>query len=181
MAGKLSGGMKQKLALCCALIHEPTVLFLDEPTTGVDAVSRREFWEMLKKLQKNDITIFVSTPYMDEANLCDDIAFIQESHILSVDTPDKIINNYKPELWAIKTNNMYRALQELKQKYGTDHCHPFGEYHHLSLESGITESHQIYQYLVEQNHQNIKLETIRPTIEDCFLLQMQQKIDASVK
>ena len=94
-AGKLSGGMKQKLALCCALIHKPTVLFLDEPTTGVDPVSRKEFWEMLKSLQKQGITIMVSTPYMDEANLCDRIAFIQTGKILSVDTPQNIVQKFQ--------------------------------------------------------------------------------------
>src|SRR3990172_354739 len=87
-AGKLSGGMKQKLALCCALIHKPSVLFLDEPTTGVDAVSRKEFWEMLKRLKQEGITILVSTPYMDEATLCDRIALIQSGKILSIDTPE---------------------------------------------------------------------------------------------
>src|SRR5436190_9993218 len=93
-AGKLSGGMKQKLALSCALIHRPSVLFLDEPTTGVDAVSRKEFWEMLKGLKKQGITILVSTPYMDEANLCDRVALIQSGKILTVDTPVNIVESY---------------------------------------------------------------------------------------
>src|SRR5690606_25941223 len=93
-AGKLSGGMKQKLALCCALIHKPEVLFLDEPTTGVDVVSRREFWEMLKKLKQQGITILVSTSYMDEAVLCERIALIQNGRIMSVDTPQNIIDSY---------------------------------------------------------------------------------------
>src|SRR3954470_21053772 len=90
-AGKLSGGMKQKLALSCALIHRPVVLFLDEPTTGVDAVSRKEFWEMLKRLKKQEITILVSTPYMDEAGLCDRVALMQNGKILSAGTPGGII------------------------------------------------------------------------------------------
>src|SRR5487761_2368014 len=94
-AGKLSGGMKQKLALCCALIHRPVVLFLDEPTTGVDAVSRKEFWEMLKRLKAQGITILVSTPYMDEASLCDRVALIQKSEILSINTPDGIIDQFE--------------------------------------------------------------------------------------
>ena len=93
-AGALSGGMKQKLALCCALIHAPKVLFLDEPTTGVDPVSRKEFWEMLKRLQQKGITILVSTPYMEEASLCDRIALIQKGTILKIDSPENIINNY---------------------------------------------------------------------------------------
>ena len=91
-AGALSGGMKQKLALCCALIHAPKVLFLDEPTTGVDPVSRKEFWQMLKRLQQKGITILVSTPYMDEAALCDRIALIQKGKVLKIDSPQTIMS-----------------------------------------------------------------------------------------
>src|SRR5689334_11418181 len=105
-AGKLSGGMKQKLALCCALIHKPTVLFLDEPTTGVDPVSRKEFWEMLRSLKQQGITILVSTPYMDEASLCDRVALIQNGEILSVDSPEGVIDAFKHPLVAVKDNNM---------------------------------------------------------------------------
>src|ERR1700761_941252 len=107
-AGKLSGGMKQKLALCCALIHKPDVLFLDEPTTGVDAVSRKEFWEMLKRLKEQGITILVSTPYMDEANLCDRIALIQKGEILSIDTPEKIIKAFPLDLFAVRASKTHQ-------------------------------------------------------------------------
>jgi ABC-type multidrug transport system ATPase subunit len=93
-AGKLSGGMKQKLALSCALIHRPVVLFLDEPTTGVDAVSRKEFWEMLQGLKQQGITILVSTPYMDEAALCDRVLLMQEGNTLSIGTPKEITNSF---------------------------------------------------------------------------------------
>src|SRR6476646_7213134 len=110
-AGKLSGGMKQKLALCCALIHKPEVLFLDEPTTGVDVVSRKEFWEMLKRLKKQGISMLVSTPYMDEASLCDRIALIQNGSIMSLDTPQKIINNFPVPLYAAKSKDIYRLLK----------------------------------------------------------------------
>lgn len=113
-AGKLSGGMKQKLALCCALIHKPSVLFLDEPTTGVDAVSRKEFWDMLKKLKEQQITILVSTPYMDEAGLCDRVALMQSGKILSIDTPDNIIKEFKNELCAVKAIKMLPLLNDLK-------------------------------------------------------------------
>jgi len=113
-AGKLSGGMKQKLALCCALIHKPTVLFLDEPTTGVDAVSRKEFWEMLKRLKQQNITILVSTPYMDEATLCDRIALIQSGKILSIDTPEKIVEAYPGKLYAVKSEKMHQLLKDLQ-------------------------------------------------------------------
>src|SRR5215831_9044637 len=132
-AGKLSGGMKQKLALCCALIHRPTVLFLDEPTTGVDAVSRKEFWEMLKRLKQQGITILVSTPYMDEASLCDRIALIQLGKILSVDTPVNIIDAYPEKLYAIKSDNIYRLLSDLRQYHAILTCYAFGELVHLSF------------------------------------------------
>src|SRR5688500_7189155 len=132
-AGKLSGGMKQKLALCCALIHKPSVLFLDEPTTGVDPVSRKEFWEMLKRLKQQNITIVVSTPYMDEASLCDRIALIQTGKILSIDTPAKIVNGYPDSLYAIKSDSMYPLLKDLNNYPNTLSCYTFGEYQHLSL------------------------------------------------
>src|SRR6478609_3618428 len=107
-AGKLSGGMKQKLALCCALIHKPEVLFLDEPTTGVDAVSRKEFWDMLKRLKEQNISILVSTPYMDEASLCDRIALIQNGSIMSLDTPQNIIKSFPKQLFAAKAKDIYQ-------------------------------------------------------------------------
>ena len=113
-AGKLSGGMKQKLALCCALIHKPDVLFLDEPTTGVDPVSRKEFWEMLKRLKQQQITIVVSTPYMDEATLCDKIALMQNGKILSIDTPANIVQSYPGNLYRIKSDKMYELLKDLE-------------------------------------------------------------------
>ena len=109
-AGKLSGGMKQKLALCCALIHKPKVLFLDEPTTGVDPVSRKEFWEMLKRLQQKGITILVSTPYMDEAELCDRIALIQDGKILEIDTPESIVKHYPNPIYNVRSSNMYQLI-----------------------------------------------------------------------
>jgi len=113
-AGKLSGGMKQKLALCCALIHRPSVLFLDEPTTGVDTVSRKEFWEMLKRLKSQGITILVSTPYMDEAMLCERIALIQNGKLMSINTPEKIIAAYPKNLYAIKSDNMSSLFHDVR-------------------------------------------------------------------
>src|SRR5690606_16516093 len=132
-AGKLSGGMKQKLALCCALIHKPEVLFLDEPTTGVDVVSRKEFWEVLARLKDQGITILVSTPYMDEATLCERIALIQNSQILSVETPEEIIKQYPDPLYAIKANNMGKLLVDLRNNPIIKTCNAFGEYHHISF------------------------------------------------
>ena len=132
-AGKLSGGMKQKLALCCALIHKPSVLFLDEPTTGVDAVSRKEFWEMLKRLKQQDIAILVSTPYMDEAALCDRIALIQSGTILSLDTPENTQRSYPGKLFAIRSDSMYALLNDVRASEHVHNCFVFGEYLHLSF------------------------------------------------
>ena len=128
-AGNLSGGMKQKLALCCALIHRPEVLFLDEPTTGVDTVSRKEFWEMLKRLKAEGITILVSTPYMDEATLCERIALVQEGQIMSIDTPAGIIARYPDKLFAIKSDNMSGLLKDLRKHPQVTSAFSFGEYH----------------------------------------------------
>src|SRR5690349_7427305 len=121
-AGKLSGGMKQKLALSCALIHKPRVLFLDEPTTGVDPVSRKEFWEMLRRLKQQGITILVSTPYMDEATLSDRIALIQTGKILTIDTPEKIVESYQGNLYAVKSENIYKLLKDLRAYEYTQSC-----------------------------------------------------------
>ena len=126
-AGKLSGGMKQKLALCCALIHRPSILFLDEPTTGVDAVSRKEFWEMLQLLKAEGITIIVSTPYMDEANLCDKVALIQAGKILQIDSPKHIVDNFSKSIYAAKSPNMLKLLKKLEQDPTVEHAYPFGE------------------------------------------------------
>src|SRR5664279_5183250 len=132
-ASKLSGGMKQKLALCCALIHKPDVLLLDEPTTGVDVVSRKEFWEMLKKLKAQGITIIVSTPYMDEAKLCERIALIQNGRIMSVDTPENIIRSYPVKLFAARADDIYKLLKDFKSHPEIDRCFAFGEFIHITL------------------------------------------------
>lgn len=169
-AAKLSGGMKQKLALCCALIHKPTVLFLDEPTTGVDAVSRKEFWEMLKRLKAQGITILVSTPYMDEATLCDRIALIQTGTIMSIDTPKNIIKAYSGKLYIIKSDSMNSLSKDLHKYENTLSCYAFGEYLHLSFkdDSGNFEK-ELLNYLVEKGHKKIELQPTVPTIEDCFI------------
>ena len=159
--------MKQKLALCCALIHKPSVLFLDEPTTGVDAVSRKEFWEMLKNLKKQGITILVSTPYMDEAAMCDRVALIQAGRIMSIDTPKQIISRFGKPLWAIRSAEMYRLLNALKQYADTESCNSFGEYHHLKTNDADTR--EVLNYLDEHNHANVEMKTIEPNIEDCFM------------
>jgi ABC-2 type transport system ATP-binding protein len=169
-AGKLSGGMKQKLALCCALIHKPSVLFLDEPTTGVDAVSRKEFWEMLKRLKAQGITILVSTPYMDEATLCDRIALMQSGKILSIDTPPAIISQYEGNLYAVKSDSMHKLLLDLRSYPGTLSCFAFGEFLHLTFQDDNAESEsQMLRYLDEKGHAGVEFKKVQPTIEDCFI------------
>lgn len=168
-AGKLSGGMKQKLALCCALIHKPTVLFLDEPTTGVDPVSRKEFWEMLKKLRQQQITIVVSTPYMDEANLCDRIALIQEGKLLSVDTPANIINSYPESLFAIKADQMHILLKLLQNYEEVLNTYAFGEYVHVSFKQEKIDENRLFSYLRLHGAQNIEFKKTAVTVEDSFI------------
>lgn len=169
-AGKLSGGMKQKLALCCALIHKPEVLFLDEPTTGVDVVSRKEFWDMLARLKDQGITILVSTPYMDEATLCERIALIQNGKILSVETPNEIIKQYPDPLYAIKANNMGKLLVDLRNNPNIKTCNAFGEYHHISFkeDSGHAEE-MLLKSLGNQSYLGLDIKKIKPNIEDCFI------------
>jgi len=171
-AGKLSGGMKQKLALSCALIHRPSVLFLDEPTTGVDAVSRKEFWEMLKGLKKQGITILVSTPYMDEASLCDKVALIQTGKILSISTPQGIVDSFSKPLWAVKSTKMLQLLNELLQKDFVEDVYPFGEFHHVVMKDRSGEP-LLRQFIVEHNNENAVLQPTQPDIEDCFIALMK--------
>ncbi|MEO0581502.1 MAG: ABC transporter ATP-binding protein [Bacteroidota bacterium] len=167
-AGKLSGGMKQKLALCCALIHEPKVLFLDEPTTGVDAVSRVEFWEMLQRLKDKGITILVSTPYMDEASLCERIALIQEGNILKIDSPDKMVQSYDSPLFEVRARDAFRLLKSLRKYPFTERVEPFGEYLHLTT-LGRVHPESIVDFLAEDKHEDIQVRAAQATIEDVFL------------
>jgi ABC-type multidrug transport system ATPase subunit len=168
-AGKLSGGMKQKLALCCALIHKPKVLFLDEPTTGVDPVSRKEFWQMLKRLQQKGITILVSTPYMDEAALCDRIALIQGGKILQIDTPHEITKHYPKKIYDVSADNMYLLIESLKNFDHQYSVYPFGEFVHYTDNRADFNPQELQQYLEARNHQNIKIKITKTTIEDTFM------------
>ena len=168
-AGKLSGGMKQKLALCCALIHKPKVLFLDEPTTGVDPVSRKEFWEMLKRLQQKGITILVSTPYMDEAALCDRIALIQNGKILEIDTPKAIVKHYPKPIYNVSANNMYQLIICLNE-FETNHSvYPFGEFVHYTDSKLDFNPQELKKYLESKNLTDVKIEVTEATIEDTFM------------
>lgn len=167
-AGALSGGMKQKLALCCALVHKPSVLFLDEPTTGVDPVSRKEFWEMLRRLKMQGITILVSTPYMDEATLCDRITLIQQGQLLQIDTPQQIINGYGQPLWAVHAKNMYRLLNDLRQHPQITSCFGFGDVHHITMKEDADKDKLLVD-LAERGHEEVEMHPIEATIEDCYM------------
>jgi ABC-type multidrug transport system, ATPase component len=167
-AGNLSGGMKQKLALCCALIHKPTVLFLDEPTTGVDPVSRKEFWQMLRRLQEQGITILVSTPYMDEATLCDRIALIREGEFMTVDTPKGIVDKFDKQLYAVSSDNMSGLLYDLRKSPGVESCYAFGGVHHVVLKHDC-EISTLEGYLCDTGHEGLVVEPIVATVEDCFM------------
>ena len=168
-AGALSGGMKQKLALCCALIHKPKVLFLDEPTTGVDSVSRKEFWEILKRLQQKGITILVSTPYMDEAALCDRIALIQKGSILKIDTPAIIIRNYKRIIYDVKAKNMHQLILDLKNYPSQYSVFAFGEYLHYIDKNEDFNALDLHNYLQKNQYSEIEIRVSNPTIEDVFM------------
>jgi ABC-type multidrug transport system ATPase subunit len=167
-AGDLSGGMKQKLALSCALIHKPDVLLLDEPTTGVDPVSRKEFWEMLKKLQAGGLTTFVSTPFLDDAQLCDEVALIQNGKLLSVNTPQNIANSFPHKLWKVVTHNNYASLNALHNMPNAISSFAFGDSVHLATDDIITQS-DINNHLQKSNIQAEIIEQIKPSIEDTFM------------
>ena len=169
-AGALSGGMKQKLALCCALIHKPSVLFLDEPTTGVDPVSRKEFWEMLKRLKVQGITIVVATPYMDEAALCDRIALMQGGKILSIDTPANISAGYPDQLYAVKSNRMSAMIQTLNQYDKVLSCFGFGEYAHVAVakKNGL-KAGELIAFLEKKGMDAVEVVPVEASIEDCFI------------
>jgi ABC-2 type transport system ATP-binding protein len=174
LAGKLSGGMKQKLALCCALIHAPSVLFLDEPTTGVDPVSRKEFWGILGRLRDQGITIVVSTPYMDEAARCDRIALIQEGKIIAMDTLGGLLSQHRGKVYAVRGQHLFSILNDLRDYSGTRYCFAFGQEHHLVLEANgpakdLDEAGAVVKYLEERGHEGVTVRAVSPNIEDVFI------------
>lgn len=168
-AGKLSGGMKQKLALSCALIHKPRVLILDEPTTGVDPVSRKELWQMLKKLRTENITIIVSTPYMDEASLCDRIALIQNANILGIDSPSGIISNFSRKLFKIKTDKIGKTLNIIKTYESCHTAFPFGESIHFTFKNNQIDLEDLNNFIKSNDISVNEISEINPNIEDCFM------------
>jgi ABC-type multidrug transport system ATPase subunit len=168
-AGKLSGGMKQKLALCCALIHRPDVLFLDEPTTGVDPVSRVEFWDMLDRLKKQGIGILVSTPYMDEASRCDRIALMRDGRCFTTGTPDDICRSFQRPVYSVRSDHMYRLLVDIRSWEGTHSCYAFGDAHHLTLKDHAPDITLLEVYLKGKGYTDVVVHSIEPGVEDCFM------------
>jgi ABC-type multidrug transport system ATPase subunit len=171
-AGALSGGMKQKLALCCALIHRPSILFLDEPTTGVDVVSRVEFWDMLQRLKSEGITIMVSTAYMDEASRCDTIALINEGSILAIDSPELISRSFGEPLWSAKHPRMFELMLALRDRPEVSSVYPSGEHHHLTLHGGAT-TEALKNELSKSGFEGVMFEQITPEVEDVFMKKMK--------
>lgn len=167
-AGALSGGMKQKLALSCALIHKPEILILDEPTTGVDPVSRKEFWDMLARLKEQGITILVSTAYMDEASRCDHIALIREGEFIASDTPQGIIDDYADILWTVEGSRMSALLKELRTHEGINSSFAFGDKIHITVDKGL-KTEELKQYLSKKNFRDVNISPVKPTVEDCFM------------
>jgi ABC-2 type transport system ATP-binding protein len=175
LAGKLSGGMKQKLALSCALIHKPRILVLDEPTTGVDAVSRAEFWQMLEKLKNYNITIIVSTPYMDEAMRCDRVALIQNGLILSIDQPQKIREGFSRKLFTVKAADKYKLITVLRKYPKTITAWPFGDSVHLTLNDNKSDN-SLLGFLKDEGINNPVIEEAAAGIEDRFLELMNKAV-----
>ncbi|MEA3446831.1 MAG: ABC transporter ATP-binding protein [Bacteroidota bacterium] len=173
-AGNLSGGMKQKLALSCALIHKPEFLMLDEPTTGVDAVSRVEFWDMLHKLQAKGITIFVSTPYMDEALRCDRVALMQNGSIMAVDKPQAIPGRFPDSLFAVKASDMYHLKIYLEDSDNLRSVNLFGQFLHVVPAEGISES-KLIDELQQEGFEEVYVEKISAGIEDVFISLMTKQ------
>ena len=174
LAGKLSGGMKQKLALSCALIHAPQILFLDEPTTGVDPVSRKEFWGMLGRLREAGITIVVSTPYMDEAARCDRIALIQEGKIMALDTLKVLLEGHSARVYSVRGTQLFRILKDLRAYPETKYCFAFGQEHHLVLKNDARGPEQVLTYLKKMGHREATIRAVPPNIEDVFIALNQE-------
>jgi drug efflux transport system ATP-binding protein len=172
-AGALSGGMKQKLALCCALVHRPELLLLDEPTTGVDAVSRREFWDLLETLRADGLTIVASTPYMDEAVRCERVALIQRGRILEIADPRSIGARFHNPLLAVRSPERMRLLTALRALPHTHSVFPFGDSVHYADARTLAEAPdlaaELRRQLEQQGIHDAEIEPIEPGIEDVFM------------
>lgn len=169
-AGKLSGGMKQKLALCCALIHRPRILFLDEPTTGVDPVSRKEFWDILKSIRHEGITVVVSTPYMDEATRCDRIALIQDGRIIGINPPGTFIQNFKGKLFTFRCDNIFALLSAMERCPLNCNYYPYGDNCHIAFYDSLDTALPTFEKFLQANGlRHETLVSINPSVEDCFI------------
>ena len=173
LAGRLSGGMKQKLALCCALIHRPEILILDEPTTGVDAVSRKDFWEILAHLVQNGLTVLVSTPYMDEANRCDRIVFLHKGEIITSTTPDNLKKSYSSKLFSISGEDLFSMKSALENSGLVKDVSIFGNGLHVTISGSKDNGDHISKLLKDSGFENCRITQIKPEIEDCFLELLQ--------
>ena len=168
-AGKLSGGMKQKLALSCAMIHRPELIMLDEPTTGVDPVSRVDFWNMLKSLKASGVTILVSTTYMDEANLCDRVALMQEGRILGIDTPSGLVAGYGRGLYSVRSSDKHHLIDDIRDWPGTRTAFLFGESVHITIRREPPSLADMRSFLQCRGHTDPDITAIEPGVEDCFM------------
>lgn len=167
-AGALSGGMKQKLALSCALIHRPEILLLDEPTTGVDTVSRSEFWDMLATLREKGITILVSTSYMDEANRCRRIAMINRGRILDTATPEALVASLGENLYNASATDMFRLLSELRKLPEVTDCYTFGATLHVVADKDFIPA-QAEKRIRDAGLKDVRIWPAKGTIEDLFI------------
>ena len=168
-AGALSGGMKQKLALCCALIHKPQILMLDEPGTGVDPVSRREFWDMLRRLRDSGLTILVSTSYMDEAAWCNRVALVQQGRIMAIDTPEALTGSFSKKLFAVRAVDKYRLIADLRRLETDANAYAFGEFAHYATPSANLQIADVELFLQKNGHDGVEVFEAKATVEDCFI------------
>ncbi|MCP4580043.1 MAG: ABC transporter ATP-binding protein [candidate division Zixibacteria bacterium] len=168
-AKHLSGGMKQKLALSCALIHTPRILILDEPTTGVDPISRREFWKILYDFLAEGLTIVFATPYMDEAERASRVALLYEGKIINCDTPDNLKKLFQYQLAELTSDDNRLARQLLREKFSYENVVFFGDKLHLKVSNYETDSRLIKQVIMEAGINIFSLEQIAPGMEDVFV------------
>ena len=168
LAHQLSGGMKQKLALSCTLIHTPKLLILDEPTTGVDPVSRREFWEILQQLREEGVTIMVSTPYMDEALLCTRVAFMHKGRLLALDEPHAITRHFRHVLYEVVAARSQLLVPYFKETPASAAVHVFGDRLHVSFKTPLPPE-RIRQVVAGAPHPVAEMRRIEPGMEDTFM------------
>jgi ABC-2 type transport system ATP-binding protein len=174
LAGRLSGGMKQKLALSCTLIHNPVLLVLDEPTTGVDPVSRNEFWDILRELRAQGVTILVSTPYMDEAMFCDRIIIMHEGRALAQGSPEELIATMKLPMFTLRDAELVMSFAAIEKVPGVLSVQTFGDSLHLTVEAG-SEREPLTRRIAAALERDVSLDSIPPSLEDVFISLIEQE------